>query len=128
MKKRILFLVLILILCFSIYTAALAITRQAGGSCYMKNTGRSVSFSGYSESAQTEDSIGITVILWEKRGITWHEVARASNKLKDADFVAASGNKTVDGGHYYKVTGTHTSSKNGTNYSGTSETSSKWIP
>ena len=128
MKKRILSLALILILCLSICTAALAATRQAGGRCYMNNTGRSVSFGGYSTSAQTEDSIGITVILWEKRGITWHEVARASNKLKDADFVAASGNETVDGGHYYKVTGTHTSSKNGTNYSGTSETSSKWIP
>ena len=121
MKKRILSLVLILIMCLSICTAALAATRQAGGRSYFDNTGRSVSFGGYSTSAQTEDSIGITVILW-------HEVARASNKLKDADFVAASGNKTVDGGHYYKVTGTHTSSKNGTNYSGTSETSSKWIP
>ena len=128
MKKRILSLALILILCLSICTAALAATRQAGGRCYMNNTGRSVSFGGYSTSAQTEDSIGITVILWEKRGTTWHEVARASNKLKDADFVAASGNKTVDGGHYYKVTGTHTSSKNGTSYSVTSETSSKWIP
>lgn len=128
MKKRILSLVLILIMCFSICTAALAATRQAGGRSYFDNTGRSVSFGGYSTSAQTEDSIGITVILWKKRGTTWHEVARASNKLKDADFVAASGNKAVDGGHYYKVTGTHTSSKNGTNYSGTSETSSKWIP
>ena len=84
--------------------------------------------SGYSTSAQTEDTIGITVILWEQRGTTWYEVARASSQLRNADYVDASGTKTVDGGHYYKVTGTHTSSKNGTNYSGTSETSSKWIP
>lgn len=88
----------------------------------MNNTGRSVSFSGYSTSAQTEDTIGITVILWEQRGTTWYEVARASSQLRNADYVDASGTKTVDGGHYYKVTGTHTSSKNGTNYSGTSET------
>lgn len=84
----------------------------------MNNTGRSVSFSGYSTSAQTEDTIGITVILWEQRGTTWYEVARASSQLRNADYVDASGTKTVDGGHYYKVTGTHTSSKNGTNYSG----------
>lgn len=128
MKKRILSLVLILIMCLSICTAALAATRQAGGSCYMSNTGRSVSFSGYSESAQTEDTIGITVILWEQRGTIWYEVARASNNLEDTDFVDASGKKTVEGGHYYKVTGTHTSSKNGRSYSVTSETSSRWIP
>lgn len=128
MKKRTLCLVLILIMCLSICTAALAATRQAGGRCYLNNTGRSVSFSGYSTSAQTEDTIGITVILWEQRGATWYEVARASNQLQNTDFVDAAGTKTVDGGHYYKVTGTHTSSKNGTSYSGTSESSSKWIP
>lgn len=128
MKKRILSLVLILIMCLSICTAALAATRQAGGSCYMSNTGRSVSFSGYSESAQAEDTIGITVILWEQRGTTWYEVARTSSQLRNTDYADASGTKTVDGGHYYKVTGTHTSSKNGTSYSVTSETSSKWIP
>lgn len=111
MKKRILSLALILILCLSICTAALAATRQAGGSCYMSNTGRSVSFSGYSESAQAEDTIGITVILWEQRGTTWYEVARASSQLRNTDYADASGTKTVDGGHYYKVTGTHTSSK-----------------
>lgn len=82
MKKRILSLAFILILCFSIYTAALAITRQAGGSCYMKNTGRSVSFSGYSESAQTEDSIGITVILWEKKR---DYMARGSESFQQAE-------------------------------------------
>lgn len=128
MKKRTLCLVLILIMCLSICTAALAATRQAGGRCYLNNTGRSVSFSGYSTSAQTEDTIGITVILWEQRGATWYEVARASNQLQNTDFVDAAGTKTVDGGHYYKVTGTHTSSKNGTSYSVTSETSSRWIP
>ena len=115
-------------LCLSICTAALAATRQAGGSCYMSNTGRSVSFSGYSESAQAEDTIGITVILWEQRGTTWYEVARASSQLRNTDYADASGTKTVEGGHYYKVTGTHTSSKNGISYSVTSETSSRWIP
>ncbi len=128
MKKRTLYLALILILCLSICTAALAATRQAGGRCYLNNTGRSVSFSGYSTSAQTEDTIGIAVILWEQRGATWYEVARASNQLQNTDFVDAAGTKTVEGGHYYKVTGTHTSSKNGKSYSVTSETSSRWIP
>ena len=128
MKKRILSLVLILIMCLSICTAALAATRQAGGSCYMSNTGRSVSFSGYSESAQAEDTIGITVILWEQRGTTWYEVARASSQLRNTDYTDASGTKTVEGGYYYKVTGTHTSSKNGVIYSGTSETAKRWIP
>ena len=128
MKKRILSLVLILIMCLSICTVALAATRQAGGRCYMNNTGRSVSFGGYSTSAQTEASIGITVILWEQRGSTWYEVARASNQLRNADYVDTSRTKTVEGGHYYKVTGTHTSSRNGITYSVSSETSSRWIP
>ncbi len=128
MKKRILSLVLILIMCLSICTAAIAATRQACVSSNMSNTGRSVSFSGYSESAQAEDTIGITVILWEQRGTTWYEVARASSQLRNTDYVDASGTKTVEGGHYYKVTGTHTSSKNGVIYSGTSETAKRWIP
>lgn len=93
MKKRILSLALILILCLSICTAALAATRQAGGRCYFDNTGRSVSFGGYSTSAQTEDTIGITVILWEQRGTTWYEVARASSQLRNTDYADASGTK-----------------------------------
>lgn len=128
MKKKLFCIALVLALCLSAYSAAFAATRQASGYCFMNNSGRSVSFGGYSSSAQTEDTIGVTIILWEKRGTTWYEIDRASDQLSREDYVDASGTKTVDGGHYYKVTGTHTSSKNGASYSTTSTTAERWIP
>ncbi len=128
MKKRLFCIALTLILCFATYTVAFAATRQASGYCFMNNSGRNVSFGGYSSSAQTEDTIGVTVILWEKRGTKWYEIARASDQLPNTDYVDASGTKTVEGGHFYKVTGIHTSSKNGTGYSTTSTTAERWIP
>lgn len=128
MKKRTIGILLALIVSSLLCTTALAITLQASGQCYMSNSGRSVSFNGYSESAQTEDTIGVTVILWEKRGSTWYEVARSSNSTTKDDYVGTAGSKIVTGGYYYKVTGTHTSSRNGKSYSVSSETASKWIP
>ena len=101
---------------------------QDGGMHIVKAKGRLANLREKLGSAMAEDTIGITVILWEQRGTTWYEVARASSQLRNTDYADASGTKTVEGGHYYKVTGTHTSSKNGISYSVTSETSSRWIP
>ncbi len=139
MKKRIFCLALALVLCLSVASTALAATappltaaapittRQASGSIAMSVSGRTVSYSGYSTSAQTEDIIRITVILWELRGSVWYAVARASNEALNASFVSVASSYTVGGGHYYKVTGAHYSKKNGTSYSVTSETSAQWI-
>ena len=63
MKKKLFCIALVLALCLSAYSAAFAATRQASGYCFMTNSGRSVSFGGYSSSAQTEDTIGVTIIL-----------------------------------------------------------------
>lgn len=126
MKKRLICCTVVLLLCLSI--GGMALARQAKGSCAMSKSGRSVSFSGNSNSAQTEDSIGVLVQLMEKRGTTWYEVARASNSAKNTDYVSTSDSKTVTGGYYYKVIGTHTSAKGGASYSGSSETPEVWIP
>ena len=128
MKKRFLFLVLTLMLCLSVGATALAMARAAGGHCTISNVGRNVSFSGYSESGQTEDRIGVTVTLWEQRGSSWVSIDSKSKELRNTDYVEAAGNKIVDGGHYYKVTALHTSTKNGVSYSSSSETPKRWIP
>ena len=128
MKKRFLFLVLALMLCLSVGATALAMARAAGGHCTISNVGRNVSFSGYSESGQTEDRIGVTVTLWEQQGSSWVSVDSKSKELRNIDYVEVAGNKIVDGGHYYKVTALHTSTKNGVSYSSSSETSKRWIP
>lgn len=117
MKKRFLFLVLVLMLCLSIGATALAMARAAGGHCTISNVGRNVSFSGYSDSGQTEDRIGVTVTLWEQQGSSWVSVDSKSKELRNTDYVEVAGNKIVDGGHYYKVTALHTSTKNGVSYS-----------
>ena len=128
MKKRFLFLVLVLMLCLSVGATALAMARAAGGHCTISNVGRNVSFSGYSDSGQTEDRIGVTVTLWEQQGSSWVSVDSKSKELRNTDYVEVAGNKIVDGGHYYKVTALHTSTKNGVSYSSSSETSKRWIP
>ena len=128
MKKRFLFLVLTLMLCLSVGATALAMARAAGGHCTISNVGRNVSFSGYSDSGQTEDRIGVTVTLWEQQGSSWVSVDSKSKELRNTDYVDTAGNKTVDGGHYYKVTALHTSTKNGVSYSSSSETPKRWIP
>lgn len=131
MKKRIFSLVLVAILCLAVASpafAAVVTPMQAGGTIAMSNSGRTVSFNGYSTSAQTEDLIRITVILWELRGSTWYEVARTSAEKKNADYVSTSSSKTVTGNYYYKITGIHYSEKGGKSYTVTSESASKWIP
>lgn len=128
MKKRFLFLVLVLMLCLSVGATALAMARAAGGHCTISNVGRNVSFSGYSDSGQTEDRIGVTVTLWEQQGSSWVSVDSKSKELRNTDYVEVAGNKIVDGGHYYKVTALHTSTKNGVSYSSSSETPKRWIP
>ena len=128
MKKRFLFLVLTLMLCLSVGATALAMARAAGGHCTISNVGRNVSFSGYSESGQTEDRIGVTVTLWEQQGSSWVSVDSKSKELRNTDYVEVAGNKIVDGGHYYKVTALHTSTTNGSSSSYSSETAKKWIP
>lgn len=128
MKKRFLFLVLTLMLCLSVGATALAMAPAAGGHCTISNVGRNVSVSGYSDSGQTEDRIGVTVTLWEQQGSSWVSVDSKSKELRNTDYVEVAGNKIVDGGHYYKVTALHTSTKNGVSYSSSSETSKRWIP
>ena len=128
MKKRFLFLVLALMLCLAVGATALAMARAAGGHCTISNVGRNVSFSGYSDSGQTEDRIGVTVTLWEQQGSSWVSVDSKSKELRNIDYVEVAGNKIVDGGHYYKVTALHTSTKNGVSYSSSSETPKRWIP
>ena len=121
MKKRTICAMLVLIICLSVAVTAMAATRQADGTCSLTNTGRNVVFDGESSSSQIEDEIGVTVVLWEKRGTVWYQIARASKSLMNTDYVYVSGTKTVEGGHYYKVTGTHTSEKNGVSHSGLSK-------
>ena len=131
MKKRVFCLALVAILCLSVASTSLASVispRQAFGSSSMSSTGRTVSFAGYSSSAQIEDVIGVTITLWELRGSTWYKVGGASKEIQNGDYVSTTGSQTVTGGYYYKVTGTHYSQKDGKSYSVTSETASKWIP
>lgn len=97
MKKRFLFLVLTLMLCLSVGATALAMAWAAGGHCTISNVGRNVSFSGYSDSGQTEDRIGVTVTLWEQQGSSWVSVDSKSKELRNTDYVEVAGNKIVDG-------------------------------
>ena len=128
MKKRILSLLLAAIMCFGVCSVVLAAPRSATGNCTMGVSGRTVTYTGESYSATTEDFISVKICLWEKHGNVWYEVDSVTKSATNSDSVYASESFTVEGGYYYKVSATHYSRSNGTGYSSTSETSSRWIP
>ncbi len=125
MKKRMICCALVLLICMSL--GGVAFARQASGYCHISNYGRDVTFNGFSQSAQTEDEIGITLRLMEQRGGSWHEVARASNRDESSSLITASGSKKVTGGYNYKVIGDYTSKKGGVSYSSSNESNIVWI-
>lgn len=130
MKRKMIVVVAALLLLTSVafpIAEARAATMEAGGSCFMTPTGKSVEFGGTTSSGDDEDVIRITAILYEQRNGTWHEVARVSKTKYNNYFVSASKSVTVSGGHYYKVTSTHyvkTGSNESTSHG---HTSSYWI-
>lgn len=134
-QKHVIAFALVLMLCLSICGNALAAsdgsisTKQAGGSCYINHSGKSVSYGGNSSSAQIEDTISVRVKLMEKQSDgTWKQVgSTAYDSETNSSYVAASGSYTVSGGHYYKVVATHYSLKNGVGHTTQSTTSSIWI-
>lgn len=137
MKRHVASLLLIFLLCFSICGYSLAqdsepasaSTKQANGNCYISHAGKSVTYSGYSSSAQTEDTISVKVKLMEKQSDgTWKQVGSSAYKSEDNDtYVSTAKTYSVAGGHYYKVVATHYSIKNGTSHTTQSSTSSVWI-
>lgn len=128
MKKRILSLILTAIMCFGVCSVVLAAPRSAGGNCTMGVSGRTVTYTGQSYSPTPEDFISVKICLWEKNGNVWYEVDSVTQTATNSDFVDASASFTVEGGHYYQVSATHYIRSNGTGYSSTSQTSSRWIP
>ena len=105
-----------------------AATMSALGSCYLSPSGTSVTFGGKTESSKTEDTIQVTVKLWEKRDGTWYEISSVSKSKTNAIRVTASKTVTVSGGHYYKVTATHFSQTGTVTSTSSSSTSPRWIP
>jgi len=128
MKKRILSLLLAAIMCFGVCSIVLAAPRSATGSCSMSVSGRTVTYAGESYSASIEDFISVKICLWEKNGNVWYEVDSVTQTATNSDYVDAFASFTVEGGHYYQVSATHYIRSNGTGYSSTSQTSSRWIP
>ena len=127
MKRKMIVMVVALLMLAPIVLSpakAQAAVMSAAGSCFMTPTGKSVSFGGNTFSSDDEDVISITVILQEKRGGVWYEIARISSSEKDTDYVSVSDTVTVSGGYYYKATSTHytkTGSNESTAYGYTSE-------
>ena len=128
MNKRLLSFLLAVLMVFGVCSVGLAAPRSAGGVCTMGVSGRTVTYTGESDSEQIEDFISVTITLWEQRGSVWYEVDSASKSATNSDYIYTSDHFTVDGGHYYRVTATHYVRTNGVSYSSTSTTAARWIP
>lgn len=107
MKRRLISYALILMLCLSICGNALAAnagtvsTKQASGNCYISHSGKSVTYTGFSSSSQTEDKISVKVKLMEKQSDgSWAQVGSTAYKSENSSsYVTATGTYTVAGGH-----------------------------
>lgn len=131
MKKRMITMVAVLLLLVSIMlpiTEARAAMLSLLGSSTMTPAGKSVTFGGSSVSSVTEDTIKVSSTLWEQRSGTWYAVSSVTKTKENAVQVSASKTYTVSGGHYYRVTSTHTSKTGATTHTATSSTASRWIP
>ena len=128
MRRRIISLVVALMMCFTVSGTAMAATiQQASGRCTLTNSGKKVTYSGYSNSSKIEDIISITIKLMELRNGTWYEIDRAYASDTKSDYVTVSDSVTVTGGYYYKVIGVHYS-KTGSQVTNTeTEGSTVWI-
>lgn len=130
MKKRVvLFLAVLLLLASVCWPAAEAhaTVMSVHGECGITASGKSVTFSGTTSSAKNEDTIQVTITLWEQRDGQWYAISSATKAKENAIFVAKSKTVTVSGGHYYKVTASHYVQTGSTSNSTTSSTSSIWI-
>lgn len=129
-KKMVISMALLLLLAAIVFpmAEARAATMNAYGTCYLSPSGTSVTFGGKTESSVFEDTIEVTVTLWEQRGGTWYEISSTSKTKLNAIKVTTSKTKTVSGGHYYKVTGTHVAQTGSVISTSTSSTAARWIP
>ena len=130
MKKKMIVMVAALLLLVAIVlpvAEAQAAMMDVNGECTFNHSGRNVTYGGLTESGKTEDTIRVTVILWEKRSGTWYEVDRKTKTKTNSDIVETEKDFTVTGGYYYKVTATHYTCTNGVSASGSSSIGSFWI-
>ncbi|MEL7610366.1 MAG: DUF6147 family protein [Bacillota bacterium] len=133
MKRRligfVLTLVMILVACAPAATAAIVTPMMiSGGDCSLNNSGRNVTYAGYTSSPMTEDIISVTLTLMELRSGTWYAVNSTTKTLTNASYVSTSKSYTVTGGGYYKVKGYHCSNTDGQITSVNSESAAVWIP
>lgn len=131
MRNRFTLLLAVLLLFVAIVlpvSETFAAVKNAGGNCFIGPTGKSVSYGGSTSSADDEDEIQVTVILYEKRSGKWYEIGRLSRTDYDTDYVSVSTTVTVTGGHYYKVTSTHYTRTGTTESNSSGSTGEYWIP
>lgn len=131
MKKKIIAMAAVLLLLASValpISETHAAVMNADGYCFISPTGKSVSFGGSTASSHDEDEIRVTVVLYEKRLLGWHEIARLSATDYDTDYVSVSTTTNVSGGHYYKVSSSHYARTGTIESSSSCSTAEYWIP
>lgn len=130
MKRRILALSLLLIMCLAFANTAMAVTvtpYSASGQCSISASGKTITYSGLSISNKAEDFISVDVRLMELRNGIWTQIDSRYASATNSTYATATGSKTVSGGCYYQVTATHYSRTGSTGYSCESSTTTLWV-
>lgn len=90
--------------------------------------GRTFSVTGKTSCYQTVDSVNITLYVQHLSGSTWVTDYRIPTKTAyNAYYVSNSAQKSVSGGHYYRVAGTHVAKLGGKTESLYSYSDGIWV-
>ena len=93
------------------------------------NSGRNVNVSGTTTCNRTSDEVKVTLHLQRLKNGSWGTVQTLGTVVAyNTHIVSASKNYNVDGGYYYRVSGTHTAIKGKTVETLTSHSDALWIP
>lgn len=130
MKKRMVVALAALLLLAAVafpVAEARAEMRVSLGECEITASGRSVTFSGATTSSKTEDTIRVTITLWEQRDGVWHAISSTSKTKENAITVNKAKTVTVTGGYYYRATATHYIQTGSVSYTTYSNANPIWV-
>lgn len=100
----------------------------SSGRCGMsKESSTSVYITAATNCYSTCNSVNAEVTLQKLSGGRWHYVTSRSKTKSNTDYVKVSDTVSVSSGYYYRVTSTHSATKNGKTESGAATSNSLYV-
>jgi hypothetical protein len=130
MKKLIVLLIVAMVMfCFAgtAFADGMSPMGTPAGTAGISSSGRNVTYSAITTSAEIEDIITVTAFLQEYRSGTWYDISSVANTKYNTVSVSTSRTVAVSGGHYYRTRGIHTTTNDGVLKTTTSYSPQQWV-